>query len=66
MGVENIVRLNAYVKHDSHLKDYMQPETSGWRGRHSVARRTPSFDADDRQRVARLEFKVEVEATAAK
>ena len=65
MGVENIVRLNAYVTHDSHLKDYMRArdellEDSQWPDG------PPASTLMIVSGFARPEFKVEVEATAAK
>lgn len=66
MGVENIVRLNAYVKHDSNLKDYMRARDE-WLGADTQwPRGPPASTLMIVSGFARPEFKVEVEATAAK
>jgi enamine deaminase RidA (YjgF/YER057c/UK114 family) len=64
MGVENVVRLNAYVTHREHLKDYMRArdellESAEW------PNGPPASTLMIVSGFARPEFKVEVEATAA-
>ena len=67
MGVENIVRLNAYVKHDSHLKDYMRARDEWLEGADTQwPDGPPASTLMIVSGFARPEFKVEVEATAAK
>ena len=67
MGVENIVRLNAYVKHDSHLKDYMRARDEWLEGADAQwPDGPPASTLMIVSGFARPEFKVEVEATAAK
>ena len=64
MGVANVVRLNAYVTHREHLKDYMRArdellESAEW------PNGPPASTLMIVSGFARPEFKVEVEATAA-